>query len=49
MSTSTPPLLPVHQFLTWTQEFGFWFLLFWVYLPFAMAAYELNQMTARYT
>lgn len=48
MSTSTPALLPVYQFLAWARVFGFWFMLFWAYLPFAMAAYELNQMTARY-
>lgn len=33
----------------WAGLFSFWFMMFWSYLPFAMAASELHQLNKRYT
>ncbi len=35
--------------LAWASYVGFYFLLFWNYLPFALAAQELTELTKRYS
>ena len=45
---STPPLLTIRQFLLWAGLYGYYFLLFWTYLPFALAARELSNLHRRY-
>lgn len=40
--------LPLGMFLAWAGAVGFFFLLFWTYLPFALAAGELARVEAKY-
>lgn len=40
--------LPVALYLMWAGTVSFFFMLFWAYLPFAMAAQELAVVQARY-
>ena len=46
--TSTPSLLPMYQFMHWAGVFSFYFMLFWSYVPFAVAAQELLHLNRRY-
>lgn len=40
--------LPVGLYMMWAGAVSFYFMLFWAYWPFAMAAQELSELTARY-
>lgn len=40
--------LPLGMFLAWAGTVSFFFMLFWYYLPFALAAQELAMVEARY-
>lgn len=44
----TPPLLTMAMFLAWARAVTFWAILFWNYLPLALAAYELAELNRRY-
>lgn len=43
-----PQMFPMWVMLTWAGQVGFWFMLFWSFLPLALAAFELNQLNQRY-
>jgi len=40
--------LPLGMFMAWAGSVTFFFMLFWAYLPFALAARELVMVEARY-
>jgi hypothetical protein len=40
--------MPLGMFLQWAGAVTFYFMLFWAYLPFAMAARDLARVEARY-
>jgi hypothetical protein len=47
--SSTPPLLTARMVIQWMGLCGYFFYLFWYYLPFAIAAKELADLVKRYS
>jgi hypothetical protein len=41
-------MLTIEMFLAWARAVTFWFIIFWNYLPFAMAARDLAELNRRY-
>lgn len=46
--TNIPQMFPIGLLLELAGQFAMWFLLFWAYLPFALAALELSELTKRF-
>lgn len=43
------PLLTMAMFIAWARVVTFWFIVFWNYLPFALAARDLAELNRRYS
>ena len=48
MNTRGQSLLTMAMFIAWAKAITFWYILFWAYWPFALAAQELHELNRRY-